>query len=51
MIGRLKPGVSLAQGAESGGCGRAPHGEEYPVTDKGIGIRVVPEVLPPNLLL
>jgi len=45
VVGRLKPGVSLAQAQNSLDVVARRMGEQYPVTDKGIGVRVVPEVL------
>jgi predicted permease len=45
VLGRLKPGVSLAQAQNSLDAVTRRMGEQYPATDKGVGVRVVPEEL------
>ncbi len=45
VLGRMKPGVSLAQAQSSMDVLARRLGEQYPATDKGIRIRVIPETL------
>jgi putative ABC transport system permease protein len=44
-MGRLKPGVSLAQAQSSVNVVAQRLAEQYPATDKGITLRVIPETL------
>jgi predicted permease len=45
VLGRLRPGVTLAQAQNSVDVVARRMGEQYPATDKGIAVRVVPEEL------
>ncbi|SPF56334.1 exported hypothetical protein [Candidatus Sulfopaludibacter sp. SbA4] len=45
VLGRRKPGVSLAEAQSSMDVLARRLGEQYPATDKGIAIRVIPETL------
>jgi putative ABC transport system permease protein len=45
VLGRLRPGVTLAKAQNSVDVVARRMGEQYPATDKGIGVRVVPEEL------
>jgi predicted permease len=45
VLGRLKPGVSMAQAQSSLGVVMQRLAQQYPATDKGVTIRVVPERL------
>jgi putative ABC transport system permease protein len=45
LVGRMKPGVNHAQAQSSLDVVARRMSEQYPATDKGIGVRVVPEML------
>jgi putative ABC transport system permease protein len=45
VLGRLKPGVSLKQAQSSSSAIAATLAEEYPATDKGVSVHVMPERL------
>jgi predicted permease len=45
LLGRMKPGVSMSQAQGSVDIVARRMGEQYPATDKGIGVRVVREIL------
>ena len=45
VLGRLKPGVSLKQAQESMSAVAKRIEQQYPETEKGIGVRLVPEPL------
>jgi predicted permease len=45
VLGRLKPGVSLKEASTSMDVLARRLEDQYPATDKGIGMRVVPEIL------
>jgi putative ABC transport system permease protein len=45
VVGRLKPGISFTQAQNSVDAVARRMGEQYPATDKGIGVRVVREEL------